>query len=232
MESTNTPVSATQDHLDIYDIKENLVILKNAGATAVIEASAINFDLLSQREQDAAIFAYSGLLNSLNFPIQVVIKSRRMNISDYIKKIENAQKKVQEELLKQATANYKQYVESLVQNFEILDKKFYIAVSYNENIVIPGNSPFNWIKDLMGISHKPQAKVNVANVIEKAKPQLVPKTEHLIKEFTRINIEARQLNTDELIKLLYEEYNPDANLPNNANVNIKDYTAPMVEVLQ
>ena len=119
MESTNTPVSATQDHLDIYDIKENLVILKNAGATAVIEASAINFDLLSQREQDAAIFAYSGLLNSLNFPIQVVIKSRRMNISDYIKKIENAQKKVQEELLKQATANYKQYVESLVQNFEI-----------------------------------------------------------------------------------------------------------------
>ena len=54
----------------------------------------------------------------------------------------------------------------------------------------------------------------------------------LIKEFTRINIEARQLNTEELIKLLYEEYNPDANLPNNANVNIKDYTAPMVEVLQ
>ncbi|PIR43496.1 hypothetical protein COV24_02515 [candidate division WWE3 bacterium CG10_big_fil_rev_8_21_14_0_10_32_10] len=223
--------ASTQDHLDIYEVKEDLVILKNGSASAVIETSAINFDLLSQREQDAAIFAYSGLLNSLNFPIQVLIKSRRMDVSEYIRKIEQAQKNTKNELLNMAVNNYKNYVENLVQNFEILDKTFYVAISYNENTIVPGESPFNWLKDLMGVSHKPQTKVNVQNVIEKAKPQIEPKIENLIKEFTRINIEARRLKTEELIKVFYESYNPDSILPNSMNENIKDYTSPVVEVL-
>lgn len=225
-------LAPSQEHLDIYDIKDNLVILKNGGASAVIETSAINFDLLSQREQDAAIFAYSGLLNSINFPMQVLIVSKKMDITQYLNKIEDAKKSIKGELLKNAATNYKTYIEGLVQNFEILDKSFYISVIYNENLIIPGNSPFSWVKDLMGIGHKKKTNIDVQKVIEKAKPQLNPKIEHVIKEFSRMNIQARQLKTEELTKLFYDAYNPDASLSSNVEDNIQDYTSPIVEVLK
>ena len=84
--------STTQDHLDIANIKDNIVLLKNGGACAVLQAYAINFDLLSLPEQDAAIAAYSSLLNSLSFPIQVTIRSKEMDISEYIDRIKEYEK--------------------------------------------------------------------------------------------------------------------------------------------
>lgn len=219
------------DHLDIYDIKEDMVILKTGGASAVIEAGAINFDLLSQREQDAAILAYSGLLNSLTFPIQVVIRSRIMNISDYIKKIQKAEIKIEGELLRQAAQNYRKYVESIVQNYSILDKKFFVAVSYNKSVTLPTNSAFGWIKDLFGLTHKDQGKINVGEVINKAKPELDPRVEHVIREFKRINIPAKRLSSEELIRLYYEIYNPDSNMGTQVQSGMEDYTTEMVETL-
>ncbi len=225
--------ASTQDHLDIYDIKENLVILKNGGATAIIETGAINFDLLSQREQDAAIMAYSGLLNSLNYPIQVLIKSKKMNIGHYIRQIEQEEKDTSKHpLLLDAITNYKNFIQGLVKNYDILDKSFYVAITYNENFVLPNSGPLDWIKDLFGIAHKPKQNINVKEVIEKAKSQLNPRTEHLLNEFARINIKARRLTTEELIKFFYESYNQDSVLGGKVvTENIKEYTAPMVELL-
>lgn len=230
MSSTNISAS-TQDHLDIYDIKEDLVILKNGGSSAVVETGAINFELLSQREQDAAIMAYSGLLNSIQFPMQVVIKSRIMDISDYIKKIEDAERKTEGELLKRAVVDYKNFVQSLVENFSILDKKFYIAVTHNKGVGLPTTSPFGWAQDLLGLRHKPKSSINVSDVIEKSKPQIDPKVEHLVKEFKRININAKRLSTDDLIKLFYESYNPNSQMGKTVRNNMQDYTNEMVEPL-
>ncbi len=230
----NTKVTAlVQDHLDIYDIKENLLILKNGGATAVIETGAINFDLLSQREQDAAIMAYSGLLNSLNYPIQVLIKSKKMNIGHYIKQIEEEEKDTNKHpLLLDAIANYKSFIQSLVKSYDILDKSFYVAINYNENFVLPNSKPLDWIKDLFGIAHKPKQNIDVDEIVEKAKSQLNPRTEHLLNEFSRINIKARRLTTEELIKLFYESYNQDSVLGGKVVTgNIKEYTTPIVELL-
>ncbi|HET7713363.1 MAG TPA: hypothetical protein VFK94_02980, partial [Patescibacteria group bacterium] len=80
MAAQNVPPASTQDHLDILDIRDNVIILKNGNAAGVLQTNAVNFDLLSESEQDALIFAYASLLNSLTFPIQIVIRSKRMDI--------------------------------------------------------------------------------------------------------------------------------------------------------
>src|SRR3989339_336757 len=86
-------ISTTQDHLPVHDIQENLVVLKNGSAAMVIETSAVNFGLLSQEEQDAIIYAYAALLNSLNFPIQILIRSERKDITAYLDLLIQAEKK-------------------------------------------------------------------------------------------------------------------------------------------
>ncbi len=223
--------ASTQDHLDIYDIREDLVIYKSGAAAAVIETGAINFELLSQREQDAAIMAYSGLLNSLTFPIQVVIKSKLMNISDYLKKIETAQSAIKGDLLKDMAGEYKNFVENLVENFSILDKKFFVSVSFNKNLILPSSSAFGWAKELFGIQSKSQGKINTGEIIQKAKVDIEPRVEHIIREFKRININAKRLETEELIKLFYESYNPESNMGNQVKEGLKEYTTPLVESL-
>lgn len=223
--------SSTQDHLDIYDIKEKLVIYKSGAASAVIETGAINFELLSQREQDAAIMAYSGMLNSLTFPIQVVIKSKIMNISDYLRKIEEAQTKTKGELLRNMAGEYKNFVENLVDNFSILDKRFYVSVSYNKNLILPSSSAFGWVKELFGVSSRTQNKVNTGEIIQKAKVDIEPRVDHIIREFKRININARRLENEELIKLFYESYNPDSSMGNQIKEGLAEYTVPLVESL-
>ena len=80
--------ATTQDFIDILEIKNDLTVLKNGKVSAILQLNSINFELLSTREQDAVISAFAGILNSLNFPLQVVIRSRAMNIEKYVKKLE------------------------------------------------------------------------------------------------------------------------------------------------
>lgn len=87
-------VSLTQDFLPIADITDNLVLLKNGGAVMVLESSSINFSLLSEKEQQAIIYSYAALLNSLSFPIQIVVRSQIKDISKYMSFLEEAQKKL------------------------------------------------------------------------------------------------------------------------------------------
>ena len=91
MDQTKTPVRATsQEHLDIEDIRDDLVIMKDGGAVLVITTTAINFGLLSEREQDATIYAYAALLNSLTFPIQILIRSQKKDITGYLRLLDQA----------------------------------------------------------------------------------------------------------------------------------------------
>jgi len=92
--------STTQEHLDIFDIKDNYVILKNGTVCSVIQTTAVNFDLLSEIEQDAIIAAFSMLLNSITFPMQIVIRSRKLDISKYVDKVRKVEAKITNPLLK------------------------------------------------------------------------------------------------------------------------------------
>jgi len=222
-------LATTQDHLDIEDIKDNLLILKNGGAAMVLQTTSVNFDLLSVREQDAAIAAFGSMLNSLSFPMQIVVRSKKMDISKYIENTRKAEKAQQDEKLKEQTKKYIKFVEELVTKNEALDKNFYVAIPYNIKTATPGSSPFSWIYGLIGIDTKKKTHVDVNGILKAAKVQLEPKRDHLIKEFTRMNIKAKQMLTEDLVDLFYDTYNPGSARFQKIRQTVSDYTTALVE---
>src|SRR3989339_1646213 len=108
--SDSVIVATTQDHLDIETIQNDLVILKTGICSMLIETSAINFGLLSEEEQDAIIYAYAGLLNSLSFPIQIVIKSEKKDISAYLELLGLQEKQLKNHVLKDRMSKYRQVI--------------------------------------------------------------------------------------------------------------------------
>ncbi len=215
-------LASTQQHLDIHDIDQGMVILKNGSARMILSCTAVNFDLLSEVEQDAIIAAYSGLLNSLSFPIQVVIRSKKMDISFYLDQLQEVEKEQTNKFLKKRIASYRSYVEQLISKNEVLDKNFYVVIPHQEMLLA---SPKNPLKKLFSRGKK--VGFSKSKVLKKAKIQLEPKKEHLIKQFSKIGVKARQLNTQELIELFYDLYNPDLARRQHLR-KAEEYTAPLV----
>ncbi len=184
----NIIVATTQDHLDIETIQDDLVILKNGICSLVIQVSAINFGLLSEEEQDATIYSYAGLLNSLSFPVQIVIKSEKKDISAYLELLTAQEKKLKNEVLKTRMAQYRQFIETTITEQNVLDKKFYLVVSYQ----------------LVTLSGK--VEINEA-LLQKARADLEPKRDHVIKQLAKIGLAAKQLNSQSLIQLFHGSYN-------------------------
>src|SRR5262245_35143929 len=120
--------ATTQDHLDIETITNDLVVLKNGGVVLVLKTTAVNFDLLSEIEQDAIIAAFSALLNSLNFPIQIVIRSKKLDISNYIERVQAVESRIKDPLLRVQAEAYRKFVQDLIKQNEVLDKSFYVSI--------------------------------------------------------------------------------------------------------
>src|SRR5690606_34388850 len=116
--------ASTQSTLSIVDIKEDVVVLTNKRYRSVLQVKAINFDLLSEDEQDAIIYAYGSLINSLNFPIQIVVKTRQLNITAYLEYLERAKQTQSNPTLKNQIASYQDFVNKLVVENNVLYKMF------------------------------------------------------------------------------------------------------------
>jgi hypothetical protein len=220
--------ATTQDHLDIEEIKDDLVILKNGSVCSVLQTTAVNFDLLSEIEQDAIIAAFSMLLNSITFPVQVVLRSKKLDISKYIEKVQRTENKITDPLLKYQAASYKEFVADFIVRNEVLDKKFYVAIpSGGSSEKDLGANPFEWIFKLFGL-HTKRVTVDVNAALKRAQTQLTPKVDHLIGEFNRIGVKARQLNTQELVELYFDIYNPSSVHGQRIRTNIDDYKTAIV----
>jgi len=215
-------LASTQQHLDIYDINQGLILLKNGGARLVLSCTAVNFNLLSEIEQDAIIAAYSALLNSLSFPIQVIVRSKKMDISFYLDRLKSVEEEQTNKFLKKRIASYRNYVEQLISKNEVLDKSFYVVIPYQEAILTTSENP---LKKLF--SRQGKIVLNKSAVLKKASVQLEPKKEHLIKQFSKIGVRAKQLNTQELIELFYDIYNPDLARQQHLR-GAEEYTVPLV----
>jgi len=122
---------STQIFLDIAEIKNDVVILKDGSLRSVLMASSINFALKSEDEQEALVSSYVSFLNYLDFPVQVVIQSRMLDISKYQKKLEAAERDLTNDLLKKQLVNYRAYIKELVELGNIMTKRFYIVVPYS-----------------------------------------------------------------------------------------------------
>ncbi len=216
------PTASTQQHLDIEDIRDDIVILKNGNAVVVLETNAVNFDLLSEREQDAMIFAYAALLNSLTYPIQILVRSKKVDISGYIHLLDDAKSKATNPRVAEQIGLYTDFIRDLVAVNQILDKKFYVVIPYATATLIQALTLPSLVKKKEPVEDK-------WHTLEKAKVNLGPKIEHLSKQISRIGVRARQLKTEELVEFYYDLYNPEVSREQKAALNTQEYTTPIVE---
>ena len=220
--------ASTQEHLDIHEIKNNLVILKSGTVCGVMQTTAVNFDLLSEIEQDATIAAFSMLLNSITFPIQVVLRSKQLDISKYIEKIHKVEQRLDDPLLKMQAESYRKFVQDTIKNNEVLDKKFYVVIpSGAMSDKEPGAGPFDFFVKLFR-THRKRVIVNVDEVLKEAEVKLYPKIDHVIKEFNRIGVRARQLTSQELVELYFDIYNPSTVHGQRIRTSREDYKTAIV----
>lgn len=212
--------STTQNYLEIFDVTNDMVILKDGSVALVLAVGSLNFGLLAEEEQDAIIYSYAGLLNSLTFPIEVVIRSQKKDVTTYLKYVKEWEDKVLSPLRKTQIRRYREFVGELVKERRILDKKFYVAIPFRSITVEKGVIP--------QVKKKESIQFDRAYVLERALTDLEPKRDHLIAQFGRIGLAARQLNTQELIQLLYTIYNPGS-YEGQKMGDTRSYTTAMVE---
>lgn len=212
--------STTQNYLEIYDITNDLMILNDGSVAMVMVVGTMNFGLLSEEEQDAIIYSYAGLLNSLTFPIQILIRSQRKDVSSYIQYIHDQEQQTISPLRKTQIKEYKSFVASLVRERNVLDKKFYVVVPY-KGAVTGADNPLPQIKK------KERIILDKPYILEKAKNDLEPKRDHLTYQFARIGLSCRQLSTQELIHLLHSIYNPSTS-DGQRMTDTQSYTTPLV----
>ncbi len=203
-------ISSTQEHLEIKEIIDDLVITKSGSAAMVIQTSAINFDLLAEYEQDSKITAFSRLLNSLNFHIQILIRTRRVDISNYVEYLVNQENSTMTEGLKKQLHIYTKFIQNLIVQNDVLDKNFFIVIPFNPAGELPGMSLLRSKKTKEQIEENKQLKQE--QLIEKAKIFLAPKRDHILKQLVGMGIMGHQLSNKELMSELYTIYNPEGEI--------------------
>ena len=174
--------SSTQSFTEISAIRNNIAFLKNKNAVLILEVSSINFTLLSKDEQNAKIFAYASLLNSLSFPIQIFINNKKVDISAYLSLLDSQINLITDQKVLDYMKKYKDFIEQLVTQNTVLDKKFYLVIPHYYGAT-EGNfsSKQDVYKDVMS--------------------SLKIKSESLTNQFDRLGLQTRVLLTDEILKL-------------------------------
>lgn len=221
--STPTQQPTTQTFLDIFDITNDMIIMSDGAASMVLSVSAMNFGLLSEDEQDATIYAYAALLNSLSFPVEIVISSQPKDVTTYLHYVQDQEEQTVNQLYKKRLQEYRLFVESLVQEQNVLDKRFYIVIPLSA--VEMGLSAQSVMP---GAKAKPLTSYEKNFIIEKATTNLFPRRDHVIDQLARIGLYSRQLTTQELIQMLYASYNPES-YEGQKVTDTNSYTTPLVQ---
>jgi len=189
------PEASTQQFLEIEQIREGVVVLRNKGLRGIIMTSSLNFALKSEDEQNAIIYQFQNFLNSLDFSIEIVIQSRRLNITGYFDKLKEMEEKQENELLKFQTREYRNFVKDLIAGGQILSKNFFVIV------------PFTLI-EIPGIK-KETTPTLTDEKFQRAKSQLWQRMEFVALGLRSCGLQCMPLNTSELIELFWSLYHPE-----------------------
>ncbi|PIR41933.1 MAG: hypothetical protein COV30_00935 [Candidatus Yanofskybacteria bacterium CG10_big_fil_rev_8_21_14_0_10_37_15] len=198
---------STKQLVEISDIVDNVVILKNGSLRTVLEVSSINFELRSDEEQVAILQNFQRFLNSIDFPLQIVMNSRKLDIENYIKIIDQAAETLTNELLKVQADEYSKFITELADLSNIMSKKFYIVVPF---YVFESPSKVGVVASLKSI-FKPSSVTNqlTPEQFETYKNQILQRVELIFDGLVGLGLKTRILENEELINLFYGLYNPD-----------------------
>jgi hypothetical protein len=199
------PESATQEFLEIKDIREGVLLLKNNTIRGVLMVSSINFALKSDEEQTATIYAFQSFLNSLDFSCQIVIQSRNINITPYLDALKDLEERQTNELMRTQTAAYREFIKEMVKGDTVMTKSFYVVIPYTlmEVLGMKGASQqFDFFKKKGGEEMKDDD-------FQRCKTQLWQRMEFLAMGLKRCGLEAVPLTTPELIELFWAIHHPE-----------------------
>ena len=210
-----TDSSSTQDFVDIREIYEDVLILKTNGLRKVLLASGINVELKSEEEQNVIYFEYQNFLNSLEFSLQLMVHSRKLNVNNYLKLLEERETEEEDGLLKSEVSEYQEFIRSFVAENDIMAKHFFVVVPYDP-VIIPSARGLSKIlpaalsaKKSAGSEASEEAE-NRAEELSKNIFQLNQRVDHVIAGLRNIGVRAVPLNNEELVELFYNLYNPEA----------------------
>ena len=204
--------NSTQNTLQIAEIRDGIVIMNDGSFRAVVMVKSINFDLMSPQEQEAVEYSYQGFLNSLYFPMQIFINSRKVDLRPYIEKLDKIRTEHDNMLLALLMEDYINYMSDLSQQTNIMDKRFYVVIPFfpfeEKQQILTQNKNF-----LTGITKLFDRKeehivINEAD-LEKAKTELRNRVQAVLSGLSQCGVQGLPLDTEELIELYYDTYNPD-----------------------
>lgn len=205
------PVSGsnTKQFVEIHDIKENVIILKNGSLRVVIEVNSINFDLKSSDEQVAIVQGFKNFLNSLDFPLQMVIHSRKLNISGYLSRTSQAVEGINNELLRIQGVEYVKFVRGLVELANVMSKKFYVVVPFY--VLETPDSKRSILENFKLVfgSSKDKVKAIQDENFPTYKNQIEQRTELIFDGLQGMGLSARYLDNGELTAMFTSLYNPE-----------------------
>lgn len=187
------PKAPSQYFLELEKIEKGIVWLKDKSMHGILLVSSLNFILKSAEEQQAIIFQFQDFLNSLDFPIQIVVQSRRLNLTGYLDALKELEKYQPNELLRRLTEEYRKFINSLVEGGQIFTKNFFVVV------------PF-YPTEIPGVKKGEELK---KEKLERAKIQLWQRIEFVALGLRRCGLEVALLNTPEIVELLWSWHHPE-----------------------
>lgn len=228
----NTNPNSTQNTLIISEIRDGIAIMHDGSFRAVVMTKSINFDLMAPEEREAVEYSYQGFINSLYFPIQIFIRSSKVDIRPYMEKLDKLRAEQDNMLLGLLTEDYIDYISALARETNIMDKRFYIVIPYYpkglENAQQALEQSKGFFSNLFGGSKQGVVTIN-EEVLEKSKQELRNRVQAVMSGLNQMGVQGIPLDTQELIELYYDAYNPDtATRQQLGSVPVDDLTVPVV----
>lgn len=232
-QSGNINPNSTQNTLLISEIRDGIVILNDGTFRAVIMCRSINFDLMSPQERESVEYSFQGFLNSLYFPVQIFIRSQKVDMRPYLEKLDKMRTGESNMLLGLLMDDYITFLGDISHETNIMDKRFYLVMEYPDpdeqdvkSSVRQSKSFFSGIGELFK-PKDPRVVINEA-VLEKAKTELRNRVEAVMQGLVQCGVQSVPLNTQELIELYYDAYNPDTATRQQLK-NFDELSQPVIE---
>lgn len=195
-------MDTTQNALPVAEILDDLILMKDGGAAIILESTSLNYGLLSEKEQQAVNAAYAALINSLSFSVQILVRSQRKDITNYLKYLDVAYQKITNPKLQVLMNSYKTFISETIKKKNVLSKKFYVVIPFSQ-------LELGVTKSFMAFtSQKGALPFPKSYVVKKAKTTLYPRRDHLLRQMGRLGLKLRALTGSEIVELLYDAFNP------------------------
>jgi len=219
--------NSTQNTLHISEIRDGIVIMNDGSFRAVVMCKSINFDLMSPQERDGVELAFQGFLNMLYFPVQITIRSQRVDLRPYLEKLDKIRSEHENMLLALLMEDYIAFISDTASQANIMDKRFYVVIPYFPvaNAGAVAKASRNFISNIFG-NKTDHVTIN-EDALEKAKAELRNYTQAVVSGLAQTGVRAVPLDTQELIEVYYDAYNPDTSTRQQLK-NFDDLTAPVI----